>query len=215
MTRDLPARILVADDDALTRRILGDLLREMGHEVIEAFDGPSALERATLAQPDLILADIVMPRLDGLELLRALRADPRSARVPVLLVTSVLPRQMLLSCLEAGADDVLSKDRLDSELPARVRTLLRTSRLGHQLSRQREWLDSALEVARATSVSLDVNDVLQAAVRAVGDRLGAARCSIVLVDEANAPGQAVVVADRDSRASSGLAIDIRDRKSVV
>jgi signal transduction histidine kinase/GGDEF domain-containing protein len=207
--RDLPARILVADDDALTRRIMSDLLLEMGHEVIEAFDGPSALERATLVVPDLILADIVMPRLDGVELLRALRADPRLAGVPVLLVTSVLPRPVLQSCLEAGADDVLSKDRLDAELPARVRTLLRAARLGRQLTREREWLDSALQVAKATSGSLDVNDVLAAAVRAVGDRLGAVRCSVLLVDEANAPGQAVVVADRDSSANSGLAIDLR------
>ena len=59
------ARILVADDDAFARRVMTDLLKEIGCDVVEAFDGPTALDQAAQWDPDLILADVVMPRLDG------------------------------------------------------------------------------------------------------------------------------------------------------
>ena len=117
-------RILVADDDPLTARFLNSLLSEKGYEVAVADDGEQALELVSTHHPDLILSDMVMPYLDGMDLLRALRGDVRHARIPIILLSLKDREEDIVAGLEGGADDYVVKPFNARELLARVRKLL-------------------------------------------------------------------------------------------
>src|SRR5262249_44110508 len=113
------SRVLVADDNADMRQYLGRLLGEV-YEVEEVADGQAALSAARARPPDLVLADGMMPELDGFGLLRELRADPRTRTVPVVLVSARAGEESRAEGLAAGADDYLVKPFSARELLARV-----------------------------------------------------------------------------------------------
>src|SRR5690606_29309802 len=115
-----PPRVLIADDNADMRAYLARLLRPR-YEVTLAGDGQAALESVRARPPDLVVSDVMMPRLDGLELVSRLRADPRTASVPVLLLSARAGEEASIEGLEAGADDYLVKPFSAAELLARVR----------------------------------------------------------------------------------------------
>jgi CheY-like chemotaxis protein len=123
--RDAPAegRILVVDDSADMRGYLRGLL-EQHWDVDLVADGPTALQRIHSTKPDLVLADVIMPGLDGLELVRRLRGDPATANVPVLLLSARAGHEAAVEGLLAGADDYLAKPFSASELTARIRSRL-------------------------------------------------------------------------------------------
>jgi signal transduction histidine kinase/CheY-like chemotaxis protein len=128
-------RILVVDDNADLRDYIVNLLRE--HYAVEtAADGLAALEVARLRKPTLVLSDVMMPRLDGFGLLRALRADPALRDVPVILLSARAGEESTIEGLEAGADDYLVKPFAARELLARVRTHVEASLMREQLNRQ-------------------------------------------------------------------------------
>jgi len=120
--------VLIVDDEVSNRKTLQFLLAPLGYLLEFAGDGVEALEKAAQVRPDLILLDVMMPRLDGFEVCRKLRADPTLAEVPVIMVTALDDRDSLLQGLQAGADDFISKpfDRL--ELRSRVQTVVRLNR---------------------------------------------------------------------------------------
>ncbi|HVF34181.1 MAG TPA: ATP-binding protein, partial [Candidatus Saccharimonadia bacterium] len=123
------ARVLVADDNADMREYVGRLLGE--HWQVETVaDGAKALDRMRLDPlPDLVVSDIMMPNLDGHGLVRALRADPRTSSIPVLLVSARAGEDAMIEGLDSGADDYIVKPFAGRELVARVRTHLRLARL--------------------------------------------------------------------------------------
>jgi CheY-like chemotaxis protein len=86
-------RILVVDDQRTNAELVAGLLRNLGYEIEVAFDGEEALEAVRSSPPDLVVSDIVMPRVDGYELCRRLRANPETALLPVILVTSAEPTE--------------------------------------------------------------------------------------------------------------------------
>lgn len=132
-TAELDARILLADDSADMRRYLQRLLAE--HWQVEAVnDGQAALESALARVPDLVLSDVMMPRLDGFELLRRLRAAPSTAAVPVILLSARAGDEAVAQGLGVGADDYLVKPFSARELIARVRVHLERSQLTRQLA---------------------------------------------------------------------------------
>jgi class 3 adenylate cyclase len=133
-------RILVVDDQHSSVEMMAELLKEHGHEVLIAFDGEHALERIRLEKPDLVVSDVVMPGIDGYELCRRVRADPITALLPVVLVTSLEPQAERVRSIEAGADDILSKPVSWIELLARVRALLRVKALQDEVRRQSDAL---------------------------------------------------------------------------
>ncbi|VVJ21400.1 PAS/PAC sensor hybrid histidine kinase [Amycolatopsis camponoti] len=138
------ARVLVADDNADMRDYLLRLLRE-DYTVTTVRDGVEALAAASAEPPDLIISDVMMPRLDGLGLLAALRRDPRTAAVPVVLLSARAGQEASVDGLSAGADDYLVKPFSALELLARVRTIIRLARLRTQHARWRAAMIDSLQ----------------------------------------------------------------------
>ncbi|GAA1768468.1 response regulator transcription factor [Luedemannella helvata] len=118
------ARVLVAEDDAKQANLLRVYLEREGHSVQLVADGRAALERCRAYRPDLVVLDVMMPLVDGLDVCRILRAE---SDVPILLVTARSTEEDLLLGLDIGADDYLTKPYSPRELTARVRALLRRS----------------------------------------------------------------------------------------
>jgi DNA-binding response OmpR family regulator len=120
--RDVTARILVADDDPKHAQLIKLYLEREGHQVLTVGDGRAALEQARARRPDLIVLDVMMPIVDGLDVCRILRAE---SNVAILLVTARSSENDMLLGLDIGADDYLAKPVSPRELTARVRALLR------------------------------------------------------------------------------------------
>ncbi|WP_437677153.1 ATP-binding protein [Sorangium sp. So ce131] len=134
-----PARILLADDNADMREYVGRVLRERW--TVEAVaDGAAALSAARRSPPDLVLTDVMMPNLDGFGLLRALREDPGTQRVPIIMLSARAGEESRVEGLEAGADDYLPKPFSARELVARVATHLQIARLRAAAERERAKL---------------------------------------------------------------------------
>src|SRR6266540_2909293 len=127
--------ILIVDDEPLGRETLASLLRGQRYLLVFAREGAEALAQAAALPPDLILLDVMMPGMDGLEVCRRLRADSRLAEVPIILVTALDDRDSRLRGIEAGADDFVTKPFDRIELRARVRTTTRLNRDRRSLSR--------------------------------------------------------------------------------
>jgi two-component system response regulator RegX3 len=119
------ARIVLVDDDANLRHTLGYALRQEGFEVLVAEDGERGLEAFRQSRPDLVLLDVMLPKLDGFEVCRRIR---RESDVPILMLTARDTELDKVVGLELGADDYLAKPFSTRELVARVRALLRRTR---------------------------------------------------------------------------------------
>ena len=141
----LPARVLVVDDNADMREYLARLLRTAGYQVTTVTDGQAALDAARAGTPDLVISDVMMPRLDGLGLVAALRADARTAAVPVLLLSARAGQEASVEGLRAGADDYLVKPFSAVELLARVRSNLGMARFRNRESQFRRTLIDSLQ----------------------------------------------------------------------
>ncbi|WP_307787059.1 SpoIIE family protein phosphatase [Mycolicibacterium mengxianglii] len=142
-----PARVVIADDNQDMREYLVRLLTDAGYEVTPVMDGRDALESVRADIPDLVISDVMMPRLDGLELVAALRKDSRTAAVPVLLLSARAGQEASIAGLHAGADDYLVKPFAAAELLARVRANVELSRLRNHHARWRTALVDSLQEA--------------------------------------------------------------------
>jgi two-component system cell cycle response regulator len=134
----MTARILVVDDVELNVKLLEAKLASEYFEVVSADNGPHALDIADSELPDIILLDVMMPRMDGFEVCRRLKANPRTADIPVVMVTALSDVADRLRGLEAGADDFLTKPVSDIALFARVRSLVRMKRMMDELRLREE-----------------------------------------------------------------------------
>jgi PAS domain S-box-containing protein len=140
-----PTRVLVADDNADMREYLTHLLHTSGYQVSGVADGQEALDTIRAQPPDLVISDVMMPRVDGLQLLAALRNDPRTAALPVLLLSARAGQEASIEGLLAGADDYLVKPFAAAELLARVRASVGLSRLRSHHARWRTALVESLQ----------------------------------------------------------------------
>ncbi|MER5873207.1 SpoIIE family protein phosphatase [Streptomyces sp. NPDC002044] len=144
---ELPAHVLVADDNADMREYLGRLLRGAGYQVSTVDDGRQAMGAIRAHAFDLVVSDVMMPHLDGLALVAALRADQRTASLPVLLLSARAGQEASIEGLQAGADDYLVKPFAAAELLARVRANIRLARLRGHHARWRTALVDSLQEA--------------------------------------------------------------------
>src|SRR3990172_7861454 len=145
------ATILVVDDNALHRAYLKDLLASEGYGVIAAESARAALEVLSTSRPDILLADVLMPEMDGFELCRHVKAQESTRLLPVVLVTGLTAAEDRVRGIEAGADDFLSKPVQASELLARVRSLVR-------LKHYTDQLDNAEAVLYSLALGVEAKD---------------------------------------------------------
>ncbi|MCF6149663.1 MAG: response regulator [Candidatus Kuenenia sp.] len=119
------AKILVADDITQNVKLLRVILTSAKYEVIEAYDGEEALNKAKTEAPDLILLDIMMPKITGYEVCQKLREGDATKNLPIIMITALHEMDDRIKGIEAGADDFISKPFNKTELLARVKSLLR------------------------------------------------------------------------------------------
>jgi DNA-binding response OmpR family regulator len=117
-------KILVAEDSSTVRRLVAARLTADGYDVVEAVDGEQALLLARSERPDLIVLDKVMPKLDGFEVVRALRGDPATQAVPIVMLTERTSEDDVLGGLDLGVEEYMSKPFSPRELALRVRRVL-------------------------------------------------------------------------------------------
>ena len=131
-----PPRILIVDDNETNRDILMTRLQAHGYELAQAADGEEALAAAKSLLPDLILLDVMMPKLDGIEVCRRLKSDPAMPFTPIILVTAKSDTKDIVAGLNAGADEYLTKPIDQAALVARVNSVLRIKELHDQVQGQ-------------------------------------------------------------------------------
>ncbi len=120
-----PASVLVVDDEPSGFAVIRALLKSEGYDLFYVNSGREALEQLDSTAPDVILLDVMMPDLDGIETCREIKSNSVWAHIPIIMVTALNSKEDLARCLEAGADDFISKPMTGVELRARVRSMLR------------------------------------------------------------------------------------------
>ena len=133
--------ILIADDTEQNVELLQAYLDGLGCKTVCAYDGEETLERVAESKPDLILLDIMMPKVSGYEICRKLKDDPATAGIPICMVTALTEDVDIERAVEAGTDDFLSKPINRWELIARVRNLLRVRHLRNELERTLSYIE--------------------------------------------------------------------------
>jgi len=133
--------VLIADDTEQNVELLQAYLDELGCRVVTAADGQETLDRVAEAKPDLILLDIMMPRLSGFEVCRKLKGSPATRDIPICMVTALTEEGDIEKAVDAGTDDFLSKPINKWELLTRVRSLLRVRHLQSELERTLSYLE--------------------------------------------------------------------------
>ncbi|MFZ0127020.1 MAG: response regulator, partial [Xanthobacteraceae bacterium] len=135
-----PPRILIVDDSETNRDLLVSRLGPHGFDLVQAADGEEAIETARATRPDLILLDVVMPKLDGVEATKRLKADASLPFTPIILVTSKTDAKDVVAGLEAGADEYLTKPVDSTSLLARVKSMLRVKEMHDKIVAQADDL---------------------------------------------------------------------------
>jgi putative two-component system response regulator len=144
-------KVLVVDDVSANVEVLKALLTRDGYSVVTASDGQQALEMVGREHPDLILMDVLMPKLSGYEVCEQIKHNKATRLTPVVLITGLLAREGKLQGINAGADDFLTKPVNALELKARVRSLVR-------LKRYTDDLDSAESVILSLALTIEARD---------------------------------------------------------
>jgi putative two-component system response regulator len=156
-------KILVVDDDVRNLSLMEAMLIPAGHEVLLARDGEEGLEKARELHPDVILLDVMMPKLDGFEVARRLKENVETQIIPIVMVTALQEVEDRIKALNAGADDFLTKPVEKTELRARVQSLLKVKayndhmrsyqkELENEVAKRTEQLKQAFEVIKSASL---------------------------------------------------------------
>jgi adenylate cyclase len=135
-----PPRILIVDDNPTNLEVLQVRLKAQGYELVTGVDGADALAKVREFEPDLVLLDVMMPKLDGISVVKQLKQDSKFRFMPVILVTAKADTRDVVTGLEAGGDDYLTKPFEQAALVARVRSMLRIKELHDKVQAQSEQL---------------------------------------------------------------------------
>jgi len=156
--RPAPDQLLIIDDDKIIVEILTQSLTLAGYEVTSALDGEEGLALARQLRPDLVLLDVMMPKMDGYAVCRQIKRDTETRLIPVIILTALTDRDDKLRALEVGADEFIRKPPDRQELLIRIRSLLRAKRLHEQVEASYHEL-RRLEEARNTLTGMIVHDM--------------------------------------------------------
>ncbi len=143
------SKILIADDNIQNCELLEAYLSDEPYDIVMAYDGQETLNKVREFEPDLILLDIMMPKLSGYEVCQRLRKDPATRGIPILMVTALNEMGDIEKAVQAGADDFLTKPINRIELSVRVRSLLRVRHLTSERDRLLAYLED-VDAARPT-----------------------------------------------------------------
>jgi len=207
MTPAPAPKILVADDDQALSRTLSWILKENGYEVLTAPGGEHLFEQLQAEPIDLLLLDIMMPKVDGLQLLQRVKADPQYKDLPVLMISSMPPEEATVRSLGLGAADFIPKPFRVRELLARVKAHLR---VGRELTEAREAARSRsemMDIMQEVTASLKPDEIYQILVRRVANGLNLSRCSIIIAGPEDETG--TVVAAFEDPELRNLPMDLR------
>ena len=151
-------RILLVEDNLDLRAYISKMLSRLGHHVTTAIDGLDGWEHVQTDVPDLVVSDVMMPRMDGYELVGRIKSADTTRQIPVILITAKPELESKLEGLEKGADDYLPKPVNIRELDARIRNLLVTRNLQRALAREAELGAKMEELSMSFSQSLEIRD---------------------------------------------------------
>ncbi|MGH7497915.1 MAG: diguanylate cyclase, partial [Gemmatimonadales bacterium] len=203
----LAPKILVADDDQALSRTLSWILKENGYEVLTIPGGERLFEHLQAESFDLLLLDIMMPRVDGLQLLQKVKADPRFKDLPVLMISSMPPEEATVRSLGLGAADFIPKPFRVRELLARVKAHLRVGRELNQARAEARSRSEMMDIIQEVTASLKPEEIFQILVRRVAQGLNISRCSIVIAGPEEHTG--TVVAAFENPMLHNLPVDLR------
>jgi PAS domain S-box-containing protein len=211
-------RVLVVDDQNFAAQVLKDMLERHGFIVDVAHDGFTALACALEASPDIVLLDMIMPGMDGVETCRRFKQESRLFSIPIIVVTAKKDKENLVSAFEAGAEDYLSKPVEDHELLARIKSnlikkeaLLLLERANqvkrealNQLEKKVRESELLLDITQAVTSTLNTREILQAVVDNIARNISVKRCSIARINLQE--DSATVLASSDVPGIEGLKI---------
>jgi two-component system, cell cycle response regulator len=202
----LPPKILVADDDQALSRTLSWILKENGYDVLTVPGGEHLFEHLQAEPFDLLLLDIMMPKVDGLQLLQKVKSDPRYKDLPVLMISSMPPEEATVRSLGLGAADFIPKPFRVRELLARVKAHLRVGRELNQARAEARSRSEMIDIMQEVTASLKPEEIYQILVRRVAHGLNISRCSIVIAGPDDDTG--TVVAAFENPMLRNLSVDL-------
>ena len=200
-----PAKILVADDDRTTLTTLALALERRGYQVVQVQDSQDVLPTLEKERPDLLMLDILMPKLDGLQLLRKVKTDERWHDLPVLMISVLAPEEATVSALGLGASDFIAKPFRTEELAARVEAQLRASRAlrdaryeAEQRAGEAAVHAEMLDILREVTEAFAPEGIYRVLTHRVASALKVSRCSMILAKAGDSTGTVVVAAENPS-----------------
>jgi two-component system cell cycle response regulator len=199
-------KIIVADDDQALSRTLSWILKENGYDVLTVPGGEHLFDHLQAESFDLLLLDIMMPKVDGLQLLQKVKSDPRYKDLPVLMISSMPPEEATVRSLGLGAADFIPKPFRVRELLARVKAHLRVGRELNQARAEARSRSEMIDIMQEVTTSLKPEEIYQILVRRVAHGLNIARCSIVIAAPEDESG--TVVAAFENPTLHNLTVDL-------
>lgn len=137
--------IMVVDDNKITTKLLHRYLEANGYDAVEAYDGQECLEKVDVQEPDAIILDVMMPRLDGYQTVQKLKENPKTKHIPVVIVTALNDVQNQVKSVDSGSDDFLSKPIEEKLFIAKVKLLSDLKLTADKADKLKEALDKALK----------------------------------------------------------------------
>src|SRR5881396_3696067 len=201
-----PAKILVADDDQSLVRTLTWILKEHGYNVVAVPGGEGLLTKLEEERPQLLLLDIMMPKVDGLQLLERLKSDERYRDLPVLMVSSMPPEEATVKSLGLGAADFIAKPFRVRELLARVEAHLRVGQALSQAKEEAQSRAAIVDILHEVTDSLKPDEIYHILARRIARVLQISKCSLVLAKPGDQIG--VVVAAYENPMLRNLQIEL-------
>ncbi|HEY0606347.1 MAG TPA: response regulator, partial [Herpetosiphonaceae bacterium] len=179
MNAQNPARILIVDDHEDNVDLLSMILRSQGYTILTASDGLQAVDLVKQEEPDLVLLDVMMPRMSGYEVIEHVRKN-HDVYIPIMLITAKQDLTDKIRGLDVGADDFLPKPVQSAELIAKVRALLRLKQVQDELINERDKNEMLCYVGQQLNSTLDVDQLVRETLNVMVNLIGATQGSVLI-----------------------------------